>query len=81
MAITRANNIRAFEDAGVTQEALAVGEFDRYSVQGEPGTWRDFDSLDEAISYARSIGVRRVNGTRYMERGPYVAAVWVQGAQ
>lgn len=80
MSITRANNIRAFELACVTQERLATGKFDHYSVQGKPGTWKDFASLPEAIDYARTLGVRSVIGTRYMERGPYVAAVWVDGA-
>lgn len=80
MEILKINNVRAFENAGVTQERLATGKFDHYSVQGEPGTWRDFPELDQAIQYAQSIGVRSVNGTRYMERGPYVAAVWVEGA-
>lgn len=80
MRILRSNNVRAFENAGVTQERLAIGTFDHYSVQGEPGTWRDFANLDDAIAYARSLGVRCVRGTRYLERGPYVAAVWVEGA-
>lgn len=80
MSVLRSNNVRAFENAGVTQERLAVGEFDHYSVQGEPGTWKDFPALGSAIEYALSLGVRKVTGTRYLERGPYVAAVWVQGA-
>lgn len=80
MAVLRTDNVRAFENAGVTQARLANGKFDHYTVQAADKPWARLATLEQAIEYARSIGARCVRGTRYGGRGVYVSAVWVEGA-